>query len=189
MTSSSIGRRMARLAAVAAVCACVAWQPGTADGQVTGAAAGQAGTQSVPAAPATPESNWITNCSSASRQGEPECSVQQSIVKTDTQQIVVLFSVRIPSETRSPVMLIQLPLGLFLPAGITLQTDEAEPISLPVQTCDGAGCYASGPVSDELLDRLRLGTMLFVSFQNLSRARVDVSMPLARFAAAYDAVK
>lgn len=150
----------------------------------------QAAAQNVdPAAQTAPESNWITNCSSASRQGVPECSVEQSIVKTDTLQIVVLFSVRIPADTRSPVMLIQVPLGLFLPAGVQMQTDEDPPMDLPVQTCDAAGCYVSGPVSADLLAQLRRGKTLRVSFQDLSRTRIDVSMPLARFSAAYDSVR
>jgi len=140
-------------------------------------------------APAAPESNWITRCASKTRNGAIECSTEQSVIKTDTRQVVVLFRVRIPAETRAPVMLAQLPLGLFLPANVVLQIDDKKVAELPLQTCDASGCYVSGPLAAELLSQLLAGKMLKFSFQNLGRETIDVSMPLAGFATAYEGIK
>jgi len=140
-----------------------------------------------PAAP--PESNWIPRCASRTRAGALECSIEQSVIKTDTRQVVVLFRIRIPPDTRAPVMMAQLPLGLYLPAGVTLHVDDRKVAELPVQTCDASGCYVSGSLAAELLAQLNSGKTLKFSFQNLARETIDVSMPLAGFATAYEGIK
>lgn len=141
------------------------------------------------ASPGAVESNWVTQCGSKTRQGAIECSVQQSVIKTDTRQVVTMFSVRIPADTRAPVMLIQLPLGLFLPAGVELQVDDNKALPLALQTCDAAGCYAGSSLSTELSEQLKRGKTLRVSFKDLSQNKIDIPMPLAGFAAAYDTIK
>jgi len=103
--------------------------------------------------------------------------------------VVVLFRVRIPPDTRAPVMMTQLPLGLYLPAGVAIHVDDAKVGDFPVQTCDASGCYISGPLPADLLVRLGAGRSLKFSFQNLARETIDVSMPLAGFATAYEGIK
>lgn len=135
------------------------------------------------------ESNWVTQCESKTRQGALECSVRQSVVKTDTRQLVAMFAVRIPAETRAPVMMIQLPLGLFLPGGVELQVDDNKVVALPLQTCEASGCYVGAPVAAELAEQLRRGKLLRIGFKNLAETKIDVPMPLAGFASAYDSIK
>lgn len=158
-------------------------------------AAGQAKPPQTPPAPAVaaspsaPESNWITRCTSRTRAGALECAIEQSIVKTDTRQVVVLFRIRIPAETRAPVMMTQLPLGMYLPAQLVVHVDEKKAGELPIQTCDASGCYVSAPLTADWLALLQGGKALKFSFQNLARENIDVSMPLTGFAAAYEGVR
>lgn len=143
-----------------------------------------------PAAKApAPQSNWITRCSSQTRAGSLDCTVEQSIVKTDTRQTVALFRVQVPAETRAPIMVIQLPLGLFIPAGLGLQIDDQKASAQPIHTCDAGGCYVTGPLAADLLGQLQAGKTLRLRFQNLSKETIDVSMPLEGFAAAYAGIK
>ena len=141
------------------------------------------------AVPATPESNWITRCASRTRAGAVECTIEQSVIKNDTRQVIVLFRVRVPPDTRAPVMMAQLPLGLYLPAQVVLHVDDRKAGEFPPQTCDASGCYISGPLPTELLAQLSAGKLLKFSFQNLARETIDVSMPLAGFAAAYEGIR
>jgi invasion protein IalB len=142
-----------------------------------------------PVTPPPPESNWITRCTSKTRAGALECAIEQSVIKTDTRQVVVLLRIRIPAETRAPVLLAQLPLGLYVPAHVIVHVDDRKVTEWPIQTCDASGCYASGPLAAELLAQLQAGKSLKFSFQNLARETIDVTMPLAGFAAAYDSIK
>ena len=108
---------------------------------------------------------------------------------TKTGQLIVLVNIRVASDTRQPVALVQLPLGLNLPAGAKLQVDEGKMVDLQIQTCENRGCYANAPVAPELLAALQSGKQLKVSFQNLDKEVITIPMPLADFAAAYDKIK
>ncbi len=83
----------------------------------------------------------------------------------------------------------QLPLGLNLPVGAKLQVDDGKVVDLPIQTCENRGCYASAPVSAELLATLKSGKQLKISFQNMAKETISIPMPLNDFAAAYDKIK
>ena len=118
-----------------------------------------------------------------------ECAVEETAVLTKTGQLIVLVNIRVTSDTRSPIALVQLPLGLNLPAGAKLQVDDGKTVDLQIQTCENRGCYANLPVAPDLLAALRSGKQLKVSFQNLAKESLSVPLPLTDFAAAYDKIK
>ena len=137
--------------------------------------------------PAPP--GWVSRCSSASRDAPLECAVEQTAVLTKTGQLIVLLNIRVASDTRQPIAIIQLPLGLNLPAGAKLQVDDGKVSDLQIQTCEQRGCYANSPISADMLAAMKSGKQLKVSFQNLGKETITIPMPLADFAAAYDKIK
>ena len=138
-------------------------------------------------APASP--GWVARCSSANRGAPLECAIEQSAVLTKTGQLIVLVNVRVPAETRAPIALVQLPLGLNLPAGAKFQVDDGKTSELQIQTCEARGCYANLQISPDVLAALKSGKQLKVSFQNMGKEVISIPMPLADFAAAYDKIK
>ncbi|WFU77927.1 invasion associated locus B family protein [Bradyrhizobium sp. CIAT3101] len=143
--------------------------------------------QAAEGAPAQP--GWIARCTSASRDAPLECAIEQNAVLTKTGQTIVLINIRIAPDTRTPVALLQLPLGLNLPIGAKLQVDEGKTVDLQIQTCENRGCYASTPIAPDLLASLKSGKQLKVSFQNMAKETIAIPMPLNDFAAAYDKIK
>jgi invasion protein IalB len=141
------------------------------------------------AQPQSPAAGWVARCGSASRSAPLECAIEQSAVVAKTGQLVALVNIRVPSDTHTPTAAIQLPLGLFLPAGMKLQVDDGKAADMQIQTCDAHGCYASAPLSPEMLAALKAGKEIKISFQNLSKETITVPMPLGDFASAYDKVK
>jgi invasion protein IalB len=143
------------------------------------------------AAPANapPPPGWAARCSSPSRDAPLECAIEQTAVLSKTGQLIILVNIRVPSDTHTPVALVQLPLGLNLPAGAKFQVDDGKSIDLQVQTCENRGCYASTPIAPDVLTALRSGKQLKVSFQNLGKETISIPIPLADFAAAYDKIK
>ena len=173
---------------------CGAVKPCAAGRQVQGCAArgannaaGNASSRS-PAGPRS-QPGWAARCTSASRDAPLECAIEQTAILSKTGQLIVLVNIRVPSDTHSPVALVQLPLGLNLPVGAKFQVDDGKPIDLQIQTCENRGCYASTPIATELLAALKSGKQLKVSFQNLAKETITIPMPLADFAAAYDKIK
>lgn len=139
------------------------------------------------AAPAAPA--WRSRCASASRQSVPECAIEQTAVLDKTGQMLAAVSVRLPPAGGQPVMMVHVPVGLFLPAGISVRIDEQSPLQLVVQTCDLRGCYAGSPVSAEMLKAMKAGKRLAVGFQSLSKQAVTVPLTLAQFAESYQRIQ
>jgi invasion protein IalB len=139
--------------------------------------------------PAPVQPGWAARCSSPSRDAPLECAIEQNAILTKTGQLVVLVNIRVPGDTRAPIALVQLPLGLNLQAGARLKVDDGKSIDLPIQTCENRGCYASVPVSLEMLAALRSGKQLKIIFQDLAKETLAIPMPLTDFAAAYDKIK
>jgi invasion protein IalB len=139
------------------------------------------------AAPSQP--GWAARCSSASRDAPLECAVEQTAVLQKTGQLIVLVNIRVPSDTHTPLALVQLPLGLNLPGGAKLQVDDGHATDLQIQTCEARGCLAGTPVAPDLLAALKSGKQLKISFENLGKETITVPLPLGDFAAAYDKIK
>jgi invasion protein IalB len=157
----------------------------TAPAPATAAAQAEA----APPANAAAPPGWAARCSSASRDAPLECAMEQTAVLSKTGQLIVLVNIRVPSDTHTPVALVQLPLGLNLPAGAKLQVDDGKAVDLQIQTCENRGCFASTPIAPEFLAALKSGKQLKVSFQNLAKETATIPMPLTDFAAAYDKIK
>ena len=152
--------------------------------------------QATPSATPTPQAEtapappgWIARCTSISRDAPLECAVEQTAVLTKTGQLIVLINIRVASDTRTPIAVVQLPLGLNLPAGAKLQVDDGKTSDLQIQTCEQRGCYANTPIAADMLAAMKSGKQLKVSFQNLAKEVISIPMPLADFAAAYDKIK
>lgn len=156
--------------------------------------------QTAPAPSATPQAEaapasgpaapgWVARCTSASRDAPLECAIEQTAVLTKTGQLIVLINIRVPSDTHTPVAIIQLPLGLNLPVGATLQVDDGKTSDLQIQTCEARGCYTNTPISPDMLAAMKSGKQLKVSFQNLAKEVITIPMPLTDFPAAYEKIK
>jgi invasion protein IalB len=136
-----------------------------------------------------PPPGWIARCASASRDAPLECAVEQTAVLPRTGQLVIAVNIRVPADTHAPSAVIQLPLGLNIPAGAKLQVDDGKAIDLQVQTCEARGCYTGTAIAPELLAEMKSGKQLKVSFQNLNKETLTVPLPLTDFAAAYEKIK
>ena len=136
-----------------------------------------------------PQGGWISRCVSETRTTAVDCSVEQTAVVSQTGQLVASVAVRVPHDTRQPVMVIQVPVGLFLPAGVNIQVDEGKPLAFPLQTCDLKGCYAGAPLPADTLAAMKTGKKLLVIFQNLQKENIPIPLPLDNFAEAYQRIQ
>jgi invasion protein IalB len=182
---------------LAAIIACCLIGPGHAQ-QAPKAKAAPPTAQTAPApavppaaeaAPAAAPPGWAARCSSASRDAPLECAIEQTAILSKTGQLVVLVNIRVPSDTHAPILLLQLPLGLNLPAGAKLQVDDGKVTDLQIQTCENRGCYATIAVAPEVLAALKSGKQMKLSFQTMNKETIAIPMPLVDFAAAYDKIK
>lgn len=127
---------------------------------------------------ATPAEPWATQCVGASREVPLDCSMEQRVVESRNGRVLASVRIRVPTPGAGPVMLIRMPLGVQLSAGVTVNIDGAEFDTFAFQTCDQNGCFVGTTVSDRLLELMRGGqTMeLAVQGQNGQPAKVPVSL-------------
>ena len=132
---------------------------------------------------------WAARCTAPARDGPLDCQMEQRAVVTQTGQLLILVTVRVPAETRKPVMAIQVPLSLNLQAGIGIDIDGQNATKLDYQTCDAQGCYAGMPISDAFLQAMFKGLKLNVTIQNLNKQTLTVPMSLGSFTDFYGRVR
>jgi invasion protein IalB len=142
-----------------------------------------------PAENQPPPSGWSSRCVSEGRQSALDCRVEQTVVETKTRQFLLQLAVRVPADTRKPVLTIQMPLGVLLTSGVTVKIDDGKADRYDVQTCDQKGCYAQVPVSSDMLQVMGKGKQMLVTLQNLSKQDLNIPVPLNGFMAAYQKIQ
>lgn len=130
---------------------------------------------------------WASRCVSGTRQGPLECTLSQRAV-TKQGQLVGSVTIQLPAGA-APVMIVSVPLGIFLGAGITYAIDANPPKALELQTCDRTACYAETGLPAELITAMQGGQKLNITFQNMQKQPVTLPMSLIGFTAAFDKAK
>ncbi len=130
---------------------------------------------------------WVSHCTGKSL--NRDCNIEHTISLGKNGQRLISVIVRVSPGASQPGLMLHLPVGLYLPAGVTIQLEGQEPEQFKVQTCDVQGCYAGTAVSPFMLSALNSGRHLTVAFQNMSRTRIKVPVPLKGFKRAYGEIQ
>jgi invasion protein IalB len=135
-----------------------------------------------------PPAAWRVECTGDGK--SLECRALQSLVnREDNKQLVALISVRTPSDTKTPVMMLQLPLGLNVAEPVQLKIDNGPVEKQPIQTCTNNGCFVGLPLNDKMLAAMRGGTLLKVTMQDSNKRSISLDVPLLGFGLALDKTK
>jgi invasion protein IalB len=152
-----------------------------------------------PEGPAQPElelterqiQDWMVRCGRPEGQEQEVCEMQQQQVDSEDRTVMAVAVGRVPG-TSNVGLLILLPLGILLPAGVTMQIDGGAAIPLEVERCEREGCRIERILEPDLLNRLKAGTKATVFFQAVDpqgkRQRLGVPISLLGFTAALNEV-
>lgn len=129
---------------------------------------------------------WTADCVSAGRTASPICQMEQRVVLAATGQLLTALAIRFAGEGATPELSVQVPHGLYLPAGVTVSLGEESLLEVPLVTCDGGGCYGIAALDDAMLARLREAQEVTVTFEDVSRMAVGVPVAMLGFAEALE---
>ncbi|MGC1465711.1 MAG: invasion associated locus B family protein [Pseudolabrys sp.] len=132
-------------------------------------------------------SDWRVECTNSGK--TLDCRVFSEVIESKSRQIITTLTIRYPQETKKPVMMIQVPLGVLVTKAITVAVDNGRPEQLMIQTCTQSGCAAGNQIPEPLIASMSSGKELKIVFYNVNSQPVTVTMPLAGFALAYNKVK
>ena len=145
-----------------------------------------AATQSQPAPAAGKGPGWAVNCKSEAKDKGLECRMSQTVVLKQGGQVLTNVTFRVPADTKTPEMIVQLPLGVYLAPGASFQVDTNPAQRLSYRACDRNGCFAIAPVTPDALALLKKGKQIIISFQNLAEKPITVPLSLDGFGEAYE---
>lgn len=157
----------------------------------TKAAAPAAAPSAAPAQAARPaaQDGWAVSCAAANRAGALNCAVEQKVIARETGQLVSAVAVRVPGDTRQPVLVVQLPFGLSFSSGVKAQIDQGAPSNLVVETCEPTGCFVIMNATKAMLDAMAAGQSLELQGTTVNKDAFKVSHPLTGFKAAFESIK
>ena len=104
-----------------------------------------------------------------------DCRAIQGVPMTNTGLLSV--AVRLSPETKKPIMLLLLPMGISLPAGVTVKFGQDAAKKVPLQSCDGTGCLAEYAVTEAEIAAMLEGQVLTISVQDRDKQPVSVQVP------------
>jgi invasion protein IalB len=130
---------------------------------------------------------WRVECANDGK--ALDCQTVNKVSQRESGQVVTAVAIRIPPDTKKPVLMVQLPLGIQVNQQVSVQVDEGKAERYPIQTCAQNGCFVAVPVADQVIGALRGGKTLKVAFQSVTSQTITVTMPLGGFALAYDKIK
>lgn len=130
--------------------------------------------------------DWVVKCDKSEKKeadkNKPNCFLMQqvNISKDDkTEKTVAKYQVGYFKAEKSVKMIQHLPLGIYLPAGTGIITEQKElTASSKFTTCDATGCYASVELQDEVLDKLFASSVNSLSFIGIDSEQVNLPISI-----------
>lgn len=111
------------------------------------------------------------------------CEVYSRLNHADSGMRIVELAVGTPiGEERFARGALILPLGIYLPDGVTLQIDEGQAFRADIRSCTKGGCVAQVAFNQALLDMLARGQILSIHMKTPEGQKMQVKMPLTGFA-------
>jgi invasion protein IalB len=135
--------------------------------------------------------DWVVRCGRPRGQEAEVCEMQQQQIDNEDRTVMAVAVGQVPGSSNVG-LLILLPLGILLPAGVTMQIDGGAAIPLEVERCERQGCRIERLIEPDLMSRLKAGTKATVFFEAFDpqgkRQRLGVPISLLGFTAALNEV-
>jgi invasion protein IalB len=135
--------------------------------------------------------DWVVRCGRPRGQDAEVCEMQQQQIDNEDRTVMAVAVGKVPGSS-DVGLLILLPLGILLPAGVTMQIDSGAAMPLEVERCERQGCRIERLIEPDLLSRLKGGTKATVFFEAFDpqgkRQRLGVPISLLGFTAALNEV-
>jgi invasion protein IalB len=143
--------------------------------------------QAAPTQAGSTQPTWRVNCSSS--EAGLDCRVTQLLFVKTTGQRFLALAVRVPPDTKTPELLVEVPLRTYLPAGVSLQFGGDAAKTVPFRSCHQSGCLATYAATEAEIGAMLKGTDVVVSIQDQQRRPITLTVPVKGFAEAYAKIR
>jgi invasion protein IalB len=134
--------------------------------------------------------DWGYKCEKPKGAEKEICFIFQRISSKENDKRIADATIAYLPKVDKPVMVITLPLGVFLPAGIQLKIDEGdEAARAPFIQCIQDGCQTRVQLDDKLITKMKGGKRLIVAFLTPQQKQLAFPISLSGFTAAIGSLK
>ena len=130
--------------------------------------------------------DWETRCETPPGAAYEQCAVVLSVVDQDRPNLTMVIVVLNTADRKARIMRVIAPLGILLPAGVSLRIDDQDAGRLNFLQCLANGCIAQLALDDALLAKLKAGKTATLGIFQTPEQGVGVPAPLAGFKEAYE---
>ncbi|ATI44006.1 hypothetical protein CBW24_17855 (plasmid) [Pacificitalea manganoxidans] len=131
--------------------------------------------------------DWVFDCTALSETAS-RCQLKQTMVTPgEARRAVAQLTLMPGAEGQGPALSVLLPLGLIIPAGVSVAVDDDTPLAMTLLRCVAAGCVAQRALSAEDVAALRAGTVLKIRFANVPGRQITLDGSLKGVSAGLDA--
>ena len=110
------------------------------------------------------------------------CLTHHERLDGNTGMVIVSAALREVQGNPKKHLMIMVPLGVALPAGLQIKIDEdKEPTKLVYTICHPGGCTAEVEASDEIVGKLKKGKQMMVAAMNVAAKPIFLPVPLTGF--------
>lgn len=144
-------------------------------------------TEKPAAASDAPKTPWTVRCNDkikdeGTKRGR--CEIFQSLIVKESKQRFVEMAISYPKDKTKARGVVVMPLGVLLQAGAQIKIDDGKPLKFHARYCDPSGCFGFLDLDEPLLDSMRKGTKIVLSFVAINTKTINVEMSLKDFAGA-----
>ena len=143
-------------------------------------------------APAAEQVMWVKLCEKAPvmsqkdgkdvREDKTICLTHHERLDGNTGMVLVSAAIRAVEGQEKQHLMVMVPLGVALPAGLQIKIDEdKEPTKLVYTICHPGGCTAEVEASDEIVGKLKKGKQMMVAAMNVAAKPIFLPVPLTGF--------
>lgn len=122
--------------------------------------------------------DWVYQCGAEGLKDD-KCYIMQNIFIKESGLRLLGVAIGYVGPDESPWLFFTIPLGVFLPTGITMNIDDGEEIKIPIRICLPDGCTSSIKLDKKLLSALKKGSkanVVFVDGNTQKQIKVVVSL-------------
>ncbi|HTK13433.1 MAG TPA: invasion associated locus B family protein [Xanthobacteraceae bacterium] len=157
--------------------------------------------QAQPAQPAAPAKEaaklqliytpWVKVCGNDQQDPTKKTCAVMKDARLETNMMVVHAVIVEQQGQAEKLLRITLPYGVNLQVGTRVILDKEQPLTAPYVTCIPpvvavAGCVADYHINDDMINKMKKGQTLLVQAIHVSQEPMNLPIPLADFAKAYD---
>lgn len=133
--------------------------------------------------------DWALSCRQLTTGGPERCVLFQDILWKKGGKRILNVSVARTARDQPFVAAVTTPLGILLPAGLTLNVDDKEPIRFPLRFCNINGCRGQFLISENMQEIFSNGKKGRVVFRQPNGRPLRVEFSLKGFAAGFTVLR